>query len=311
LKRLKTRQALREIKEGKLEIGRAFVYGEETYFSDQLVELLRRKFNVRTFYADDESFPEEVYRSSSPSLFQSGFPVIRRAEKLNGVLRSKRERERFLSFIGGCERVVLVAGDMDRSSLSKGIFPELMKGMDVVLLSEPMKDFEKVRLVERKLSGKVSGREVVSLLLSLVPGGLQELKVETDKLLSYPDVVDGRAVEELVFSLLSPSAFGAVDLLLEGKRRDFLRSVEELLSTLDPLQIVSTFQTQLRKLISLKLGRGAKFPKDVLERYIHLLRGVRLEELLKLLKLLCEAEYLLKSSSLNKGDVLGRIAVYI
>ncbi len=314
MRKLGTKEALRNFKEGKLVPGKVFIYGDEYFLTEQFLKLLKGSFEVEEFFVD-EGFPGNLYQSAIPSLFSEDvLPILKGAEKLPSFLRSENDRKRFLNFVKSRERLVIVAGSLDRKKLSGSFFSSLLKLVDFVVQSYPMSEKEKIGLVVKKFkkSGKNLSPELAGFIVSSVQGEVQDLKVETDKLLSYPGDLTKEVVEELLFSVSTASIFEVINYILVGDKRGFLSAVESLFSSgVDPLQLLSLLQTQVRQLITLKLGGNVRLPKKAVQEYSELLRRVSLPKLYLILKFLCEVEFSIKSGIFPKEDALRRLSVYI
>jgi DNA polymerase-3 subunit delta len=304
VKRLRTREALKQLREGKLRLGKVFIYGDEYFLTDQFLKLARASFEFKEYFVDDENFPGNFYSGSEPSLFsREVLPILKGAEKLPSVLRSKVSGERFVNFVKRCDRIIISAGSIERKKLSNFVLSSLLKSVDFVILSEPLSDRGKIGLVMTKFkkAGRVIDQKLANFIVSSIPGDVQDLKVETDKLLAYPGKLTEELVEDLVFSTSTVSVFDAVEFIIKKDRKGFIEALDSLFSSgTDPLHLLSLLQTQVRQMIMVKLGLKVKLPGAVIFKYTELLRGVSLRELYFILKLLCEAEFEIKSGSLPK-----------
>jgi len=308
MKTLKVQEALKELK-GKWRWKKVFIYGEESYLTDQFLKKLEEREKLEKFYPDSL---EEFFSFTGSSLFgDSSVPVVVHAEELPGKLRKKAERERFIKKLKSLDSFVVAAfSDLDYRTLKGELFSAVTEVVEITVISEPLPPKTTLGLIKKKLSQKGTVKpEVLMLIAERVGNDLWELKNETDKLLCYPGELTEEVVELLLTSTPKFDPFEVIYTLIEGKREQFISQVTHLLSEgTDPLQLIGLLQTQVRQLIKVASGQTVKLPPQALNRVKQYSRRLEVKKGLKLLKLLNEAEFAVKTGRLTGEEALTSLA---
>lgn len=308
MKTLKVQEALKELKKG-VPWKRILIHGEESYLTDQFIKKVADLRSVEKFYPDSL---EEFYSFSGSSLFgRSAVPVVVYGEELPKALRKKSDREKFLKKIKSLDSFIVAAfKELDYRTLKGELFSKVTELSDVVIVSEVYPVKAKLNLIKKKLSQRGDVKpEVINLIAEKVTGDLWELKNETDKLLCYPKELTDEAVELLISSTPKVDPFELIYTLLDGKRKEFLRKVEVLLSEgTEPLQLIGLLQSQLRQLIKVATGQNVRLPLQSLRKLQLYGKKIGVKRALKLLKTLNEAEFSIKTGKLPEDEALKQLA---
>ena len=308
MKTLKVQEALKELKKG-LSWKKVFIYGEESYLTDQFLKKLSEIREIEKFYPDSL---EELFGFTGSSLFgPSPLPVIVHGEELPKFLKKKSEREKFLRKLKSLEEFVVAAfSGLDYRTLKGELFSEIFRMVEVSVVSEPYPTKAKLSLIKKKLSQRKDVKpEVINLIAEKVEGDLWELKNETDKLLCYPGELSEEVVELLISSTPKVDLFNLIYLLIEGRKKEFLSQVSHLLSEgAEPLQLIGLLQSQVRQLIKTASGQPPKLPQQALRKLQLYGRKLGVKRGLKLLKLLNEAEFSVKTGRATGDEALTGLA---
>jgi len=287
VKRISVNEALK----AKLPHKKLLVHGEEEYLSRQLIKKLSNSLSFEKFYPENL---KDFLNFSQTSLFGGeSTPLLLHAEELPSLLRKKALREAFLAKLDSLSSFLIVAF----SKLEGQLLKEIEKRCEAVVESEPYSEKRAIGLILKKF--KSAGREIspslAKLIVELVGTDLTNLKSETDKLLSYPGELSEESVRELLFSSGKISPFEVLMPLLEGKSALFLERVEKALSSgIEPIQLISVLQSQVRAMVEIASSRRPRLPRDVYLRYREIASSLGLKKLLALLKTLNEREFFLK-----------------
>lgn len=308
MKKIDVQEALKKVKE-KIPWKKIFIYGEESYLTDQFLKKISDKKNLQKFYPDSL---DEFFSFTGGSLFgSSAIPVIVHGEELPKYLKKKVERERFLKKLESLDSfVIAVFSGLDYKTLRGDVFSAVVGISDVTVVSKPLPQKLKINLIKKKLSSlKDVDPEVLNLVAEKVEGDLWELKNETDKLLCYPGKLSSEVVELLISSSPKVNIFELVYALMEGNRRDFLAQTSQLLSEgVDPLQLIGLLQSQLRQFVKFVSGQAVKLNPQAARRFQAYKGKLRMKEALKLLKALDEAEFAVKSGLATGEEALKFLA---
>ena len=304
--RLKVQEALKkEIKPGKI-----FIYGSEEYLTKQFIKKALKGVKYETFYPDSL---KELLSFTGSSLFEGKVvPILLHAEELPGKLRKKAEKEAFLKKLKSLDSFIIAAfGELDWKTLKGELFKGIIETSEIVIESEPYTEKQIYGLIAKKFksAGRELPPELIKLIVEIVGTDLTELKHETDKLLLYPGELNRETIEALLFSSGKVNPFELVFPLVEGREREFLRELSELLSRgSEPLQILGLLQSQVRSMVEIASGRSVRLPKEALQKYRQVAKGVGLIKLLKLLKELHTAEFSIKSGLKGGKEALRELA---
>ncbi len=308
MKEINVQDALKKIRE-KVPWKKIFIYGEESYLTDQFLKKISEKKPLQRFYPDSL---DEFFSFTGGSLFESSaLPVIVHGEELPKYLRKKAERERFLKKLKSLDSfVIAVFSGLDYKTLRGDVFAAIVEISDVAVVSKPLPQKMKFNLVKRKLSSLANvDPEVLNLVAEKVEGDLWELKNETDKLLCYPGKLTSEVVELLISSSTKVNIFELVYALMEGNRKDFLAQVSQLLSEgVDPLQLIGLLQSQLRQFVKFVSGQTVKLNPQAARRFQSYAGKLRIKGALKLLKALDEAEFAVKTGIATGEEALKSLA---
>ena len=303
VERIKVQEALKKVS-GGLPWKRVFIYGPEDYLTEQFIKKVSETTTIEKF------FPENIegfLSFTGSSLFGSSkVPVILHAEELPSVLRKKSEREPFLKKLTEVEGFIVASfGEIDSKTLKGELFSKILKSTEVVIYSEHLSEKALRNLVKKKLSEKKVSDEIVSLIVERVGSSLRELRNETDKLLNYPGELTEEVVELLLSSSGKVNVFELIFLLTGGEGKEFLKGVEKLLNGgSEPLQIIGLLQSQTRQMVNLLTGRNVKMPKEALKKTREAASRLGTKRALKLLKLLNEAEFSVKTGRKTGEEAL-------
>ncbi|MEO2069140.1 MAG: DNA polymerase III subunit delta [Desulfurobacteriaceae bacterium] len=309
MKTVKVQEALKEIKRG-LFFKRLLIHGEEFYLTDQFLKKISAFRDIEKYSLDNLS---EIYNYTGTSLFgDSPLLVITEIDRANEVLRKKAEKEKFLKFLLGVQEFILVSfGEIDYKKLKTELFTKILKLLDTVIISEKYTEKAIYSILKKKFdsAGKKVSLEILKLIVELVGDDLTELRNETDKLLLYPGELTPKVVKLLLFSSGKVNVFDLVFLLLEGKKKEYIKKVNALLSQgVEPLAIIALLQTQVRQMVLLACRENVRLPKDVIQKYKTILKRKKLKDLLLLLKALDESEFAVKRGRSDASEVLKNIA---
>ena len=286
------------------------IHGEEEFLTRELIKRLSRQRPVEKFYPESL---EEFLAFGGSSLFKGeAFPLILYGEELPGKLKKKAEREAFLKKLKELPSFgIAVFKKLEWKELSSGLFKEVTKVVELLIEAEPYTERQIYSIIAKKF--KKEERElpqsVIKLIVEIVGTDLTQLKHETDKLLLYPGELTEEVVKELLFSSGRAEPFELIYPLIEGRKREFIERVEELLQRgIEPLQLVGLLQSQVRSLAEIAAGRRPRLPKEVYDNYRRLIRTKSLPQVLKLLKELHLAEFGLKTGELQGKEALISVA---
>ena len=301
--RLKAREALKKVS-GKLPWKKVFVYGPEDYLTEQFIKKVSAVKAVRKFYPDGL---EELFAFSGTSLFGSSpIPVIVHAEELPKFLRKKEDKEKFFRKIKELnEFIVACYCDLDFKTLKKEPFCWLLEVCDVVVYSDYLSEGEAKKLIVKKLFQRGISEDVVDFVIEKVGLNLRELRNETEKLLLYPGEINLEVAEGLISFGGRVNVFDLIFKLVSCDREGYLEGIDRVLREgTEPLQVLALFQSQVRQMINLVLGREVKLPKNVQQRLKASASKVGLKRLLKVLKFLNEAEFSIKTGAVEGEGAL-------
>ena len=308
MKTLKVQEAIKELKRGA-PWNRIFIYGEESYLTDQFLKKLSENQPIEKFYPDSL---EEFFNFTGSSLFgNSATPVIVHGEELPKALKKKSERERFIKKLQSLNSFVVAAFEgLDYKELKGELFSKISEFSEVVIVSEPLPPKARLNLIKKKLSQRKDATpEVVNLVAEKVSGDLWELKNETDKLLCYPGELSPESVELLLSSTQRVNLFELIYTLLSRDRKNYLKQVSQLLSEgVEPLQLLGLLQSQVRQLIKVASGQPVKLPQSSAKKFQLYGRQLGLKRCLKLLKTLNEAEFSIKTGRATGEEALTSLA---
>ena len=170
-----------------------------------------------------------------------------------------------------------------------------------------------------KVNGVEINQEAIELLLALVGPNLFMLTSEVDKLALYAsgkEMIDTRLVEMLVSRSLEQNIFTLIDKIVQRKLDEALRIYYDLLKqNEEPIKILSLIAGQFRLLYQVKELSRRGYGQQQIAGFIkvHPFR-VKLaagqagkftdEELTAFMKMLAEADYQMKTGSMNKSLVV-------
>jgi DNA polymerase-3 subunit delta len=306
--RIETREALKKISEG-IPWKKVFIYGPEDYLTEQFIKKVSDLRTIQKFYPDEL---DGFFNFSGSSLFgKFPLPVIVHAEELPKNLRKKEEKAKFLKKLESLgEFVVACYCDLDFKTLKKEPFCWLLDVSDAVVYSNYLSETGAKKLIMKKLVQKSASEEVVDFIIGRVGLNLRELRNETDKLLLYPGKLNLKVCEELLFSGGKVSVFELIFKLMSNDVEEYLKAVDKLLlQGVEPLQIIALFQTQVRQMVNLFLGREVKLPKKVQQELRSAASKIGIKKLLKLLKILNEVEFFIKTGVVDGEGALKNLII--
>ncbi len=309
-KSIEVKEAIKKLK-GNFPWKKILIHGEEDYLTEHFLKKLSSVRNVEKFYADEDL--NGLFSFTGSSLFGSSpMPVIIHGEALPSVLKRKKERERFLKLLSELEEFVVACfRELDYRELNSEIFSHISSLCDVTIISTPYTENQILALLKRKFesAGKSVSPNVLRLIINTIGTSMRELKVETDKLISYPGELDEKTVKELLFSAGKVDPFSLVVPLIRGEKKIFLSSVNTYLSSGgDPVAAVGLLQSQIRTMIRLASGENVRLPSGVSRTYKLLIKEVGIKKLISLLYLLDEAEFSIKTGARSGEEALKLLA---
>ena len=310
-KTISATEFIKSIRSNKVMPKKLFIYGKEKYLTRQILNAVSKMFSIETFYADEI---DSLYTFTGSSLFnvKPSIAVLLNVEKLPSILRAKAEKERFYSFISKLEGIVFVSyANLERKQLRTEILSRIADMCESIVVARPLSERKLTSILAKKFSS--NEREVksedIKLIVSMVGNDLTELKLETEKLLSYPNSINREVINKLVVPRASINVFDIILKLLRNEKRGYLNALADAISMgRNPLSLIALFQTQLRQLISIKLGKKVGLPPNIVKNYSNMIAEIPVERLYKLLFYLHEAEFNTKMGKLTGEKSLINLA---
>ncbi|WP_456397884.1 DNA polymerase III subunit delta [Desulfurobacterium sp.] len=288
------------------------IHGEEYYLTEQIINFFSETFDCEKIYVEDENFLNRLFETESSGLFsgKTTFPIIIGIEHLGGKIRKKHDKEKFIKFLNHKKEFLLVAKTkLENKTLKTELFKKILSSIKITINSTPFDKKSLLSILKKKFktAGKDIDDETIIFIIESVGRNLQNLKVETDKLLCYPGKLTKETVSELLFATKSGNAFSLIKEIIKDKKKEYIENLNLILQESEPLSLIALLQTQMRQIIEVKLGKPVKLPSFVIKEYTQLTRGLPLKSLYKKLCIIHEAEFSIKTGVKKPEEALKEI----
>ncbi|WP_022847477.1 MULTISPECIES: DNA polymerase III subunit delta [unclassified Desulfurobacterium] len=306
---IKAAEFIKKYKKNLPDKRKFLIHGEEYYLTKQIVKLFTDKLDTEKIYVDDENFLNRLFSTESANLFSKKytFPIVIGIEHLGGKLRKKQDKEKFLSFLKTKEEYLLVSkSKLEPKTLKTELFKKILSTVDTVINATPFDKKSLFSILKKKFktAGKEIDDETILFIIDSVGRNLQNLKVETDKLICYPGTLTKETVSELLFAAKSGNVFSLIKEIVRNRKREYIENLNLILQESEPLSLIALLQTQMRQIIEVKLGKPVKLPSFVVKEYNLLTRGIPLKTLYKKLSTIHEAEFSIKTGAKKPEEAL-------
>lgn len=318
------------------------LYGMESFLINETKHLLTKQilqeeeteFNLSSF--DLEETPIEIALEDAETLPFMGErklvflhnPIFLTSEKTRGKVTHDITRlEKYIQEPAPYSVVVFIA-NYEKLDDRKKITKELKK-QSVQFESKKLTESELLRWIRSRaeFNGVTIDPAATERMLTLVGTNLFMLTSEVDKIALYlgkeKGVIDVHTVEKLVARSLEQNIFSLVDKIVERKTEEALRIYYDLLKlNEEPIKILAVITGQVRLIYQVKelakRGYGQKQIASHLKVHpfrVKLAAGqaqkFREEELMQLIKQLANADYQMKTGTMNKELLIEFILLQI
>ncbi|WP_457567639.1 DNA polymerase III subunit delta [Desulfurobacterium sp.] len=309
---IKASEFIKKLKKKLPEKQKLLAHGNEYYLTEQIIKFFTENMNAEKIYVDDENFPDNLPLAGSTELFSGKptFPIIIGIERLGSKLRKKRDREKFISFLQTSEEYLLISKlKLEPKTLKTDLFKKILSSVDIIINATPFNKKGLFSILKKKFktAGKEIDDETIIFIIESVGHNLQNLKVETDKLICYPGKLTKETVSELLFATKSGNVFSLIKEIVRNQKKDYLQNLNLVLQESEPLSLIALLQTQMRQIIEVKLGKPVKLPSFVIKEYNALTREIPLKSLYTKLRTIHEAEFAIKTGAKKPVEALKEI----
>ncbi|MBO9129579.1 DNA polymerase III subunit delta [Bacillus sp. 165] len=308
------------------------VYGTESYFINETIELLikhaleeeNRDFNAVVYDLDEVYLEEVVEDARTLPFFGERKVILIKSPLFLTAQKEKMEQnvkvlEEYIKEPSPFTVLVLIA-PFEKLDERKKITKLVKKSAEVVEANVlQTQDIEKWIQERVKEQGVQIEGKAISLLVELVGSNIMMLSQEMNKLFLYIDE-ERLITEETVSSIVPKSAEQNVFALTEKVvKRDIggaLKILYELLTKQEePIKILALLVTQFRLLYQVKELQGRGYNQNQIASHLSVhpyrvklaMNQTKLflpEELKKILNLLAEADYEMKTGKMEKKLIL-------
>ncbi|MDZ5470920.1 DNA polymerase III subunit delta (plasmid) [Bacillus sp. 31A1R] len=310
------------------------LYGKESFLINETKQLLisnilgeeESDFNLSTY--DLEETPIEVAIEDAET-----FPFMgeKRLIFLNnpGFLTAEKTKDKVEHNLSRLEAylqepapysIIVFSGLYEKLDERKKLTKELKRKGAIVEAKKLDEQELKVWIRERAALNSVQiDEDAVELMLTLAGANLFMLTTEVDKLALYVDAgksIDVHTVDKLVSRSLEQNIFSLVDKIIHRKIDEALRIYYDLLKkNEEPIKILSIISGQFRLIYQVKELARRGYGQQQIAGYlkIHPFR-IKLaagqanlfsdEELTRIMKMLADADFQLKTGGLNKEMIV-------
>ncbi|OMH40325.1 DNA polymerase III subunit delta [Desulfurobacterium indicum] len=288
------------------------IHGEEYYITEQIIKFFSETFDCEKIYVEDENFLNKLFETTSGGLFsgKTTFPIVIGIEHIGGKIRKKQDKGKIINFLNSKKEYLLVAKTkLENKTLKTELFKKILSSIETMVISTPFDKKSLFSILKKKFkaAGKDIDDETILLIMDSVGHNLQNLKVETDKLICYPGKLTKETVSELLFATKSGNVFSLIKEIIKDRKQEYIENLNLVLQESEPLSLIALLQTQMRQIIEVKLGKPVKLPSFVIKEYTHLTREISLKSLYKKLSTIHEAEFSIKTGIRKPEEALKEI----